>query len=66
MPKDKQSEDEVLIARAVEMTIWIIYDKGLSNHYYNDADEVLGKHLVSERRRPDLEELNDVTERFYS
>ena len=59
---DKQSED-VLIERAVETTIRVLYDKGFFDKYDN-ADEALKNYLpideVNERRRPYLEELNDV------
>ena len=70
MRSDKHSE-EVLIERAVKTSIQTLYHKGLFGNYDN-ADEVSKKYLlfgeVSERRRPDLGELNDdhVIQRFYS
>ena len=42
LQNNKQSVEEVLIERAVETTIQILYDKGLFNHYNNgDASKVL-------------------------
>ena len=39
MPKNKQSVEEVLFGRAVEMTTQILYNKGFFDSY-NNADEV--------------------------
>ena len=58
---DKQSE-EILFQRAVKTIMQILYDKGLFDNY-NYSDEVLKDYLLidegNERRRPDLEALND-------
>ena len=58
---DKQSE-EVLIERAVKTTMQIFYDKGIFDNYAN-AVEVFSRQLsfdeVNEKRKPQLEELND-------
>ena len=63
--KKKQTDDEILIGKAVKATIQILYDKGLF-HNYDNADEVLKNYLITdednERRRPDSEEINDVFE----
>ena len=59
MRNDEQSE-EVLI-ESCKTTIRKLYGKGLFDNYDN-ADEVLKENLlieVNERRRPDLEEVND-------
>ena len=65
MFNNKQSEEEILIERAVK-TIQIQYDTGLFDNY-DIADEVLKNYLLSQRRRPDLEDLNDdVVKIFYS
>ena len=66
MHSNKKSEEEVLNERAVKTTLQIIYDKRLFEKYDN-ADEVLKKYLLSERRRPSLEKLNDddVNQWFY-
>ena len=55
--KNKQPE-EVLIERAVETPIQNLYDKRLFN-IHNNISEVLKEYLQTERRRPDIEELND-------
>ena len=49
----------------MKTTIHIPYDK-CSFHSYDNADEVLGSNPLIKRRRPDLEERNDVTECFHS
>ena len=58
---NKQPVYEILNESAVKTTIQTLYDKGLFDNYDN-ADEVLKDYLlfeVDERRRPDLEKLND-------
>ena len=54
---DKQAVLDVLIQRAVETTIQILYDKGLFDNYQN-ADKVLEEFLFTRRRRGDLSEEN--------
>ena len=54
---NKQSVEEILIQRAVETTVQILYDKGLFDNYAN-AEEVLKDFLFTTRRRPDLSEEN--------
>ena len=56
---NKQSVEDILIQRAVKTTIQILYDKGLFDNYAN-ADKVLEDFLITTRRRPDLEKVNDV------
>ena len=53
---DKQSVEEVLIQKVVEMTTQTLYDKGLFDKYGN-KDEVLN-YFLFERGRPDLVESN--------
>ena len=55
---NKQSVEEILIQRAVNTTIQILYDKGLFDNFQN-AQEVLKDFLFTTRRRPDLEKVND-------
>ena len=59
---NKQPSKEVLFEGAVKTTIRILYNKGLFD-YFDNADDVLKKYLPSietnERRRPNLDELND-------
>ena len=43
----------------MKTTIQILYDKGLFDNYAN-ADKVLEVFLFVFRRRPNLEEVNDV------
>ena len=50
---NKQSVEEILVQRAVETTIQILYDKGLFDNYAN-ADKVLEDFLFTTRRRADL------------
>ena len=56
----------MLIERAVKTSTQIFFDKGLFDKYNNgNADKVLKNNLlieVNERRRPDLEEVNDVNQ----
>ena len=59
MLSKKQSVEEVLLQRAVKTTIQVLYDKGLFDKYDN-ADEVLNDVLFVEKRRPDLQEVNDL------
>ena len=63
----KKSE-EVLIERAVKSTFQIFHDKGLFNNYDNVAEilKYSSNIQVNERRRPDLEEIYDVIQLFYS
>ena len=46
---NKQSVEEILIQRAVKITIQILYDKGLFDNFQN-ADKVLEDFLFSTRR----------------
>ena len=65
----KQTDEEVLIEKALRTTILILYDKGLFDNKYGNADKVLRNYLiigVIERRRLSLEPLNDVIQNFYS
>ena len=55
----KQSAEEVPIEKNVKTLIQILSDKGLFDGYSN-ADKVLKDFLFVERRRPDLEEVNDA------
>ena len=52
---NKQNVEDILIQKAVETTIQILYDKGLFANYAN-ADKVLEDFLLTTRRRPDLSE----------
>ena len=58
MLSNKQSVEEVLIQRAVKMTVQKHYDKGFFDNYDN-ADEVLKDYFFVERRKPDLDPIND-------
>ena len=58
MLSNKQSVEENLIQKAVKTTLQKFYDQGFFDEYDN-ADAVLEDFLFVERRRPDLEELND-------
>ena len=54
--------------RAVRTTIQTLYDKGLFDNYEN-ADQVMKEYLlveVNDRRRPEIDEVNDVIQRFCS
>ena len=54
---NKQSVENLLIERAVRMAIQILYDKRLFDNYNKgNAHEVFKDYLLTERRRPDLEE----------
>ena len=55
---NKQTVEDILIQRAVKMTIQTLYDKGLFDNFQN-ADKVLEDVLFPTRRRGDLEEVND-------
>ena len=46
---NKQSVEEILIQRAVETTIQVLYDKGLFDNFQN-ADKVLEDFLFTTRR----------------
>ena len=52
---DKQNVEDILIQRAVKITIQILYDRGLFDNFQN-AEEVLKDFLFTTRRRPDLED----------
>ena len=52
---NKQNVEDILIQRAVKITIQILYDKGLFDKFQN-ADKVLEDFLFTTRRRPDLSE----------
>ena len=58
---NKQSVEEVLIQRAVETTIQILYDKSLFDKYAN-ADKALEDFLFTTRRRGDIEKANDLVQ----
>ena len=55
---NKQNVEDILIQRAVETTIQLLYDKSLFDSFQN-AEEVLKDFLFITRRRGDLEEVND-------
>ena len=55
---NKQSVEDILVQRAAEATIQILYDKSSFDNYAN-ADKVLEDFLFTTRRRGDLEEVND-------
>ena len=56
---NKQSVEDILIQRAVKMTIQILYDRGLFDNFQN-ADKVLEDFLFTTRRRGDLsDQVND-------
>ena len=57
---NKQSVEEILIQRAVKMTVQVLYDKGLFDNFQN-ADKVLEDFLFVTRRRVDLsDQINDT------
>ena len=56
---NKQSVQEVLIQKAVKMTMQILYDKVLFDNY-NHANDVIKNFLFVVRRRLDLEEVTDI------
>ena len=56
---NKQSLEEILIQRTVETTAQILYGKEIFDGFPN-ADEVLRDDLFVTRRKPDLDEINDV------
>ena len=62
---NKQSVEEILIQRAVKTTIQILYDQS-SFDAFPSADKVSKNVLFTKRRRPDLEEVNDVIQWFCS
>ena len=55
---NKQSEEDILIQRAVTTTLQILYDKGLSDKFQK-TDKVSEDFLFTTRRRRDLEVVND-------
>ena len=54
---NKQNVEEILVQRAVKITVQILYDKGLFDNYAN-ADKVLEDFLFVTRGRVDLSEEN--------
>ena len=54
---NKQNVEDILIQRAVNTTIQILYYKGLFDNFAN-ADKVLEEFLFTTRRRGDLSENN--------
>ena len=64
LKNNKQSVEEILIEKTVKTTIQVLYDRGLfdtCNH--GNAHEVVKAYLlfeVNDRRRPDLEKINDI------
>ena len=61
-----QSVEEILIQRAVKITIQILYDESLFDNDAN-ADKVLEDFLFTTRRRNDLsEQVNDDLQGFCS
>ena len=52
---NKQNVEDILVQRAVETTIQMLYDKGLFDNFQN-ADKVLEDFLFTTRRREDLED----------
>ena len=52
---NKQNIEDILIQRAVETTIQVLYDKGLFDNFQN-ADKFLEDFLFTTRRRGDLSE----------
>ena len=61
LQNNEQNVEDILIQRAVETTIQILYDKGLFDNFQN-ADKVLEDFLFTTRRRGVLEEVNDVVQ----
>ena len=56
---NKQNVEDILIQRAVKITIQILFDKGLSDNYAN-ADKVVEDCVFTTRRRGDLsDQVND-------
>ena len=55
---NKQSVEEILIQRALIMTIQILHDKGLFDSLPN-TDKFLKDLMFPTRRGPDLERVND-------
>ena len=55
---NKQSAEEILVQRAVKTTIQILYDRGIFDNSQN-AEEVPKDFLLTTRRRPDLEKVNN-------
>ena len=58
LQNNKQSEEEILIQRAVETTIQILYDKGFFDSF-SIVNKVSKDFLFVTRRRGDLEKVND-------
>ena len=59
----KQSQEDVLIGRAVKTTMHLFFDKWLFDNY-DDTGEVLESYLLFERHRLDLGELNDIVTKW--
>ena len=67
MLSNKQCKEDDLIQRAVITTIQTLYDKVIFDQYNNGiAHENSEDFLFVERRRGDLEKVNDVVRRFCS
>ena len=63
---NKKSVEEVLLHRAVETTIQIVYIAEMSDHYNNgNAYEVLKDFLFVGKRRSDLEEVIDYVIQWF-
>ena len=54
---NKQSVEDILIQRAVKITIQILFDRGFFDNFQN-ADKVLEDFLFTTRRKGDLSEDN--------
>ena len=62
---NKQTIEGISIQRAVKKRIQILCDRGLFDKYAN-AGKKLEDFLFTTRRKRDLEEVNDVVQRFCS
>ena len=62
---NKQSVEEVAIKTAVTTTIYILLVQGLFDKN-NKAIEVLKEYCFVESRRPNLKEVNNVIQGFFS
>ena len=62
---NKQSVEDILKQRALKTTLQKLYDKGSFKNYAS-AHEILEDFLFTTRHRGDLEEVNDVVQRFCS
>ena len=59
MSNNRHSVEKILFQSDVKTTIQILYDTGLFDTFPNE-DKVLKDFLSIIKRRPDLEEVNDV------